>query len=571
MAHVEPLVDEIVFRGNDSFGKDVLSTYMITQESGLFRRSYYDRRTLIQDLSNLERFYVSRGFLEAHVEMDDISLSGDESRVRILIGIYEGDRWAIERVSFEGQRVIPEEELRALLSLKEGDPFIVNSVDRDRRVVSEEYTRRSYLDARVLQNVTRDDERRAVSIEYSITERERATIASIDVVGDDKTRQFVVERELTFQEGEYFDFEKIGESQANLYRTGLFNSVWIQPAEGDTGKPEKAVVVRVGERQSGEVDLTLDYAGINLTEGLQGLDFLSVGTEIRNRNVQGQATSATLGGSYSGLSRDVRASVGDPWFLGWHVAAELAGNYEWKDEESFVSENSGGSFVLSKKLGLRVTLESGYEYEHSYVVEDEGSESTETSNVLLATVYDSRNDVLSASRGMFLRGEVNLASSRLGGTNDFTRYDVDWRGYVRPWRGRVAAMQIRAGWIEPTGGSGEVPLTERYIADREGFVRGIPRDAVGPVDDGEPTGGMALLLARGEVRFPMRKTLRGAAFVDVGRVFGQTQNVGLSKLEVGGGLGLRFETRIGVLRFDVGWPISRKGHTQYYFGVGQAF
>jgi outer membrane translocation and assembly module TamA len=82
---------------------------------------------------------------------------------------------------------------------------------------------------------------------------------------------------------------------------------------------------------------------------------------------------------------------------------------------------------------------------------------------------------------------------------------------------------------------------------------------------------MALLLARGEVRFPMRKTLRGAAFVDVGRVFGQTQNVGLSKLEVGGGLGLRFETRIGVLRFDVGWPISRKGHTQYYFGVGQAF
>lgn len=567
-----PAVADIVFAGNSAFDEDELSTYMYTRESGLFRRSYYDRRTFLQDLSNLERFYVSQGFLEADVEMDDISLSADSTRVEILIGVYEGDRWMVDRVTFEGESVIQEEELRSLVLLDEGSPFLVNLIERDWRVVSEEYARRSYLDARVSQEVTRDDEARLVTIDYAITERELATIASIDIEGNEKTRQSVVRRELTFHPGELFDFEKIGESQANVYRTGLFNSVWIEPSRADTGKPEKRVVVRVGERSSGELDLSVNYAGINLSEGLQGLDFLELGTEFRNRNVQGNATSMALGGRYSGIARDARASVGDPWFLGMQVAAEFAGHYEWEEEESFLAEVTGGSFVLSKKLGLNVTVETGYEYNHSYIESDDGKETTETSDLLFGAVYDSRNDVLNASRGMFIGGEVDFASSRLGGVNDYTKMALDWRGYVRPRTGRVAALQLRAGWIEPAGDDSEVPLTERYLADRSGLVRGLPREALGPLDeDGVATGGLALFVARGEVRFPILQKLRGAAFVDAGRVFEHIEDFRFSRMEVGAGLGLRFETRIGVLRLDVGAPLTRSGDPQLYFGVGQAF
>ncbi len=578
-----PVVTDILFVGNDTFDDELLFPYMHTRESGLIRKSYYDRRTFLQDLANLERFYVSQGFLDADVEMDDINLSPDSGSVEILIGIYEGDRWAIESVTFTGEHVIPEDELRALVMLDRGNPFVVSSVEQDRRVISEEYARRSYLDARVSQEVTRDDERRLVAIDYTITEREHATIASIDVEGDEKIRKFVVERELTFREGELFDFEKIGKSQAHLYRTGLFNSVWIEPAAADTGKPEKRVIVRVAERVSGEFDLSVSHSGINFDEfeeGLQNLDFLELGAEFRNRNVQGQATNMTLGGRYSGLARDVRASVGDPWFLGKRVAAEFAAHYEWKEEEKktgsdgetepFVTEVTSGSFILSKKLDLNLTLETGYEYSHNYDESSADGRSTKTSALLLGAVYDSRNDVLSASRGMFLGGEVDIASPRLGGTNDFTRFEVDWRGYIRPRRGRVAALELRAGWIDPRGNDSDVPKLERY--DAAGLVRGFPDDALDPLDaNGDVTRGMALVLMRGEVRFPVHKNLRGAAFVDAGRVFGNIGDVNLSRLGVGVGLGLRFETRIGVLRLDVATPASEKGDPQYYFGVGQIF
>jgi outer membrane protein assembly complex protein YaeT len=567
-----PAVKEIVFAGNSAFEDEELISYMRTRETGLLNRSYYDRRTFLQDLANLERFYVSEGFLEADVEMDDISVSADSLSVRILIGVYEGDRWTIGGVSFKGQSVIPEGELRSLVILDEGSPFIVADLKRDRRVLSEAYATRSYLDARVAQDVVRDDEARLVFIDYKITEREQARIASIDVVGDDKTRQYVVERELTFREGELFDFRKIGESQANIHRTGLFNSVWIEPAPADTGKPEKGVVVRVSERASGEFDLSVNYAGISLTEGLQGADFFELGAELRNRNVQGQATTMSIAGSYGGLARDVRASVGDPWFLGTRLGAEIAAQYEWKDEESFISEVVGGSFLLTKKLGLNVALEGGYEYSQSYVQDGEDAGTTQTTDILFAATYDSRDDVLSPSRGIYLRGEGDLASSRLGGMNDFARLDLDCRGYAKPRRGRVVALQLRAGLIDPHGGTSEVPLTERYIPGREGFVRGLPGEALGPVDDdGDPSGGMGLFLARAEGRFPVYGSLRGAVFVDAGRVFERMEDIDLSELGVGAGVGVRFETRIGVLRLDVGWPVSKDGTPQYYFGVGQAF
>ena len=90
-------------------------------------------------------------------------------------------------------------------------------------------------------------------------------------------------------------------------------------------------------------------------------------------------------------------------------------------------------------------------------------------------------------------------------------------------------------------------------------------------DDDEPKGGRALAVFRGEVRFPVYKNLRGAVFSDAAQVFDDLVSTDLSDLAVGAGLGLRFDTRLGVLRFDVAVPVSESGTAQFYFGVGQAF
>jgi outer membrane protein insertion porin family len=562
-----PVVTDILFVGNESFEDDSLFPYMQTRKSGFSRKSHYDRRAFLRDLENLQRFYVSQGFLDADVGLDDMMLSADSTSVRLLIGVYEGDRWMAEDVSFEGASVIPEEKLRGVVTVREGTPFVIGELDSDRRAVLEEYARRSYLDARVAQDVARDDDNRSVTIAYRITEREQASIASIDVIGDEKTRQYVIERELTFAPGEFFDFKKIGESQVNVYRTGLFNSVWIEPAPEDTGRAEKRVVVRVAERSSGHVDFNFGYAAI---------DGVEVAAGIFNRNVQGQARALGLTGKYSGRVREARASIGDPWFLGRRVSAEAAARYGWSDEKSFIAETTGASFVLSKELNLRLTLEGGYKYERTVVLEevDDSGDGDEnyTGSILVAANYDSRDDILNATRGTFIRKELEFASSRLGGTNDFVRYNIGWRGYKKIVRGWVAALELRTGWVKPQGGEGEVPINERYFLGGEGSVRGFLRNSLGPIgESGKPAGGRALALARGEVRFPVYKSLHGAVFVDAGQVFADFDAMGLSELAVAGGVGLRYATRVGLLRLDVAKPMSEKGDVQFYFSVGQAF
>jgi len=567
-----PVVTDVLFIGNESFEDDSLLPYMETRKSGSLRKTGYDRRAFVRDLENLERFYVSQGFLEADVELDDMMLSADSTSVRLLIGVYEGDRWMVEDVSFEGASVIPEEKLRGVVAVREGSPLLVGKLDPDRRAILEEYARRSYLDAHVSQDVVRDDDSRSATIAYHITERDQASIASIDVIGDEKTRQYVIERELTFAAGELFDFKKIGESQVNLYRTGLFNSIWIEPAPEDTGRAEKRVVVRVAERSSGHIDLGLAYAAI---------DGVEVGAGISNRNVQGQARTLGLTGKYSERAREVRASIGDPWFLGRRVAAEVAARYSWEDEKSFVAETTGASFVLSKELNLRLTLEGGYRYDRTVVLEgvDDSSdgEKNYTGSILGAAIYDARDDILNATRGTFIRTEVELASSRLGGTNDFVRCNIDWRGYKKVARGWVAALELRTGWVKPQGGENEVPINERYFLGGEGTVRGFLRNSLGPLgppdEDGErkPLGGRALALVRGEVRFRVYKTLGAAVFVDAGQVFADFNAMRFSNLAVAGGVGLRYNTRVGLLRLDVATPISEKGDFQWYFSVGQAF
>jgi outer membrane protein assembly factor BamA len=296
---------------------------------------------------------------------------------------------------------------------------------------------------------------------------------------------------------------------------------------------------------------------------------------INNRNVQGHATALRLDGRYSGLSRSVRASAGDPWFLGRRVAAEMSSDYEWSNEESYVAETAGAAFVLTKKLGLAVVLEGGYEFQKTSVlqaVEDVGPGTNYTSALTSGVTYDARDDMLNAGRGAFAHVQTDFASSRLGGTNDFVRVELDVRGYVSRGRGRVASTQLRLGWLKPQGNSTDVPVNERFLSGGEGSVRGFPRNSLGPTDNnGVPVGGRALLVARVEFRLPLYKKLRWAAFADAGQVYDELGGIRLSGLAVGAGGGLRYETRIGVLRVDIATPVSESGPTQYYFGIGQAF
>jgi outer membrane protein insertion porin family len=569
-----PIVTDIHFIGNEAFEAKQLKRYMLTQESGLLRTHNYRSRQLARDLETLERFYRSQGFFEAMASAEDLALAPDSLHVEVVIGLYEGDRWTVSGLSFQGNTIMTETEVRHLTALRPGDPLVAATIEADRLAILDEYARRSHLDARVFQTVDRDDEARTASISYRIVEREQAMIGVIEITGDDKTRQYVIERELKFESGQLFDPETLGESQANVYRTGLFNSVWIEPAQEDTGKVVKKLALTVNERPSGVFDFTFGYAVI---------DGLQVGMKIGNQNVQGQATRLGVESRYSQRAREARVSIGDPYFTGRRIGADASASYSWNDEEAYVGETTGGSVVFSKRLGRAVTVEGGYEYERTSLLEiaeeiEEGDRKNDSSVFPLAATYDTRDDLLNSRRGMLARAEVDFAGTLLGGDNEFVRTGLYWRGFKKLGQGRVAALSTRVGWIKPQGEGTSVPVNERYFAGGDGSVRGFDRNSLGPrtpptveSPDGEPKGGRALLEVRGEIRFPVWREIRMVGFVDAGQVYEDWDAMRLDGLAVGGGLGVRYVSRFGVFRLDVATSLTEAGSPHYYFGIGQAF
>lgn len=561
-----PLVEALHFAGNDAFEPHELKQYMKTTESNFLRIAFFDRKVLDKDLANIERFYQSRGFIDAQVALEDVQLSADGLEIEVLIGVYEGPSWIVSDVAFDGNEVFSDEELRSVVTLKPDDPYLPNEVEADRRRLLDAYARNSYLDATVLQSIDRNDASQLAEIRYRIVEGGQAVIDSIRISGDDKTREFVIRRELEFSAGEPFDFQKIGESQARLYRTGLFNSVWIEPAPEDTGKTAKRLDVRVRERPSGLLDFKAGYAAI---------DGVEAGAEFVNRSVQGQAIELGLSGTYGERVREARLSVGDPWFTGRPIGIDAFTTYAWNDEVSYVAEALGAGFVLSKRFGRALTVDGGYGFERTIVleaVEDSDEEGTNyTSDLFSAVTYDTRSDILDARRGMLARAKVRFASSRLGGTNDFSQYELMWRGFKDIRHGRTAGLAVRLGWIRPQG-TGGVPLNEFYFAGGEGSIRGFGRNSLSPLgDDAEPMGGRALVEIQAEVRFPVYRRLGAAVFVDAGQAFEDFYAITRDGLAAAAGGGLRFRTDFGLLRLDFGTPISESGPPQLYFGVGQAF
>jgi outer membrane translocation and assembly module TamA len=195
-----------------------------------------------------------------------------------------------------------------------------------------------------------------------------------------------------------------------------------------------------------------------------------------------------------------------------------------------------------------------------------------------AFLWDRRDEPVSPARGTFSSVSFERAGDWLGSDSSYGR--VLWQQFAFRALGPVVlAGRVMTG---ATRGS-DLPPDKLFLAGGATTVRGYGENTLGPRDpfDGTVTGGESLLVLNQEVRFPMYRWLGGVGFVDLGNTFGPTAPFEWEALKVGYGLGLRFDSPIGLLRLDYGVPgsslpaVSRRandlGGGRWYFGIGHIF
>jgi outer membrane translocation and assembly module TamA len=188
------------------------------------------------------------------------------------------------------------------------------------------------------------------------------------------------------------------------------------------------------------------------------------------------------------------------------------------------------------------------------------------------------SDPVNSLRGTFSSVSYEETGLALGADASYRKL-LAQQYFFMPFSRVVLASRVVAGGVF---GEDDPPAEDLFYAGGGNSVRGYAENALGPRDLlGQPLGGKRLLVLNQEVRFPIFRWLRGVGFLDAGNVLYPEVAPAENGLKVGYGVGLRFDSPVGLLRVDFGIPgstlstSSRSANQlssgRWYFGIGHVF
>jgi outer membrane protein assembly complex protein YaeT len=421
-----------------------------------------------------------------------------------------------------------------------------------------------------------------------ITPEDPVKIADIELTGNEQVADHLVRRELVITRGEYFKLKEILESKQNLYDTGYFNSVEIEPAAFDNDEGSVDLSLRVRERKMGYIE-----AGV----GVGNVQGNRLFVEWGQRNLLGRGYALNLRSEYAFRlfpENEYKLSEIDFWeryqrhggelrfphiFSTWNTFSVGAFYVRDATVEPAVVKTTSANASVSRRFTRQTSLQLTYGLEHvrRENVEDERERSYRRS-IDLTYTRDGRDFYFNPQEGLYINTSGRYAGGILGGDDDYYSLVGSYQAYKKIGRNTVFAYRLRTGYAQSFGDSREtgVPLESRFFSGGGNSVRGYKENSLGPLDDdSSPIGGRVLLLTNIEIRFPLpylaRYNFGGALFVDGGNVWPSVEAIEprhfnpfvgsdeLSELHYrySIGLGVRYNTPVGPIRLDMGVPLSK--------------
>lgn len=549
--------------------------------------------------------------------------------VQPVITITEGPLTVIGAVTFDGNERVPADQLRAVVTSQTGEPYYEPRVVADRESVVLEYRNRGFASANVTVSPTPTAGGTRADLKFHVTEGQQTIVDHVLIVGNTRTDQRVIKRELLIQEGKPLGLEDLVESQRRLGALGLFRRIRVE--EISHGAAMSDVLVTVEEAAA----TTFSYGGgleaaKRLRRDAEGqaterLEFAPRGFfDVGRRNIGGKNRSADLFTRLGLRPKDpaegvlgesspfgfseyrVVGTYREPRAIGLNADLALTAAVEQGVRSTFNFGRKGINAEVSRRLAPGVRASARYAFgttrtfDEKLSIEDQARIDRVFPKVRLsgfggAISRDTRDDVLDPERGTFVSGESTLAARALGGQVGFTKsYGQGFWFRRLPGKRRVVfATRLAVGLAKGFPRTAEsididgqpitvivedLPASERFFAGGDTTIRGFALDSVGAPNtitpSGFPRGGNALLLMNGELRLSVWRDLGAAFFLDGGNVFDRTSEMDLGELRGSAGLGLRYKSPIGPIRFDVGFKLDRRPNESpraFHLSIGQAF
>ena len=585
-------IKEIAFEGNQIFSSKRLAKIVTTKRRKFPRFIYpgkFDKTKFEEDVDRVKGFYGSGGWLDADVTWKE-QYSSDRTKMFVHVSIDEGDRYHVDNVSIKGNKLFTSDEIIGMLELKRGSAFLPESLQKDSQGIRMAYGKQGYLNANVKAEYTYQQVDPKIDITFNVIENERFFIEKVIISGNDKTKDNVIRRNLSFFPGERVDTQKIKRSEQRLTGTGYFDSQ-SGAASAITYLPgtkynTKNMIVNVKEGRTGMLRFG---GGFGANSGLFGdvsytdknfdiFDFPKDMKDFMSGNAfRGGGHTITMRFS-PGLDRTEGVfSFNNPAIFDSGYSMGLSANILRRAREDYDEERKGFKMSVGKTVlrGLRLGVTPNFEVigiqnidgDAPNIVKDQEGSSRKLSLELTAMINRLDNR-MSPSKGykitsslQFSGLDVDMIKFVAKGTKYHTVFNFpDWRGkHVFSYGGTL-------GVIEATSDEG-IPIFENFFAGGANSIRGFAFRGVGPISETdevstEQVGGKVLLLASAEYTLPVYGDMvRGAFFVDTGKADTDTNDLNFSNFRATIGFGFRAKVPFmgnSVVAIDFGFPFIRK-------------
>jgi len=320
-------ISEILFVGNDKHVPDnALRNLIKTKAQSLFNKGLFVETKLQEDVKAIERYYGDRGLIDARILEVNKEVVLDEKqnlrKMHITFVIEEGEVWSYGGMTFSGNRVYSDAELEDITSLQVGKVFNRTKFQVDFQNISDLYYKNGYIFNAFTYEEVRSESSREVAYIVTIVERDRAHIEKIIIRGNDKTKSYVIRREIPLEEGEVFSKAKIVEGMRNLHNLQFFDAVEPQPYPGETDGLMN-LIVDVSEGKTSDISFGLSFSG--------GPDFPISGLfNWRDRNFLGRGQVLGAEASISRDAQSVTVQFTEPRLLGRRWSGGI--NLSWEHD-----------------------------------------------------------------------------------------------------------------------------------------------------------------------------------------------------------------------------------------------
>ncbi len=579
-------IKKVNFIGNEALKTKQLKEGLYTKTKGMFsfitKSGLYNPNEIDNDTQRIRAKYYNNGYLDVKVNKPEIEFNKEEDGYVVTFRIEEGKQYKIKNITFNGDLVVPQEELLALLKLKSGEIFRGEQLADDIEKLTTFYGDKGYAFANVDPGVKQNREELTVDLNFLIEKGPEVYVRDIDIVGNTRTKDKVIRREIPIEEEQLYSTTKVDAIKPRVSRLGFFDeNVEVATNRVPGTDNQVDLNVKVKEKPTG----FFSVAG-----GFSSVETIIFAGQIQESNIFGTGKRVSLNAQIGGVTQLFFLNYTDPHLLDTDYTLDAIGFRSKQVFRDFDREAWGGSLTGGRRLFSQLSGSLTYRLESLKISDVNRNASfliTENSQTVssfsIGFVWDTLNNVLDPTRGNISRTSIEYAGP-FGGDTDFIRYNISSRQFVPFWYNTYFSVFGTYGIIDFQNIGNELVVAERYFLGGPNTLRGFGFRRVSPrvpVPDGGFVliGGVQQLLAQVDYIFPILSQvgLKGVLFFDIGNVFNDGQNLTLnpSDLRKDVGFGFRWNSPLGPLRLEVGFPIGTRlpGEKSYeiQFTVGTLF